>query len=1497
MKELNLSSSSIEVQFSPESSPTKNVTIEDIDLEIQAAERSEKDTNEPNQGRPTGSSFEKSKENEFDEKSEMNSDSNAYATCKKCERKYSKKSRNWKNQLKKHEESCGVAADITQPSELPTYDSLKEVSCKICRISSKSIQSVRSHYLSTHFGKKLNQEYGHIWETKPYNCHFEDCNLKTSKRANIQIHYLFKHGLYKKYLKEEIELKPNSPKQHDDISIDDMNETENDTDQYESRKCKHCGKKYSKKTDWKIKLSKHEESCQRSRKCKYCGKEYSKKTNSWKRKLSKHEESCQRIDTSPEGMFCKICNYSPKPNQNQTSFIKYHYLSKHFRPKLQEDYGTLREIQQPYICQFENCSYKNVKKACLEIHYLYNHNLHEKYLEDEIKLRKNNREEKNTSIDHLNETSNDIIQDVSMPRNSYDKSNKFPNEFDDSAAPISSTKISVENKSIKPKICKLCDQEFNGIDKAKELVKHLASKHFKQRIKDEIEERLRNDAPDCPSNTCSFQNSEIREILYHYISNHGILKKFIAEEMKKKDEISPEKNPEFTNDVQDSTNHFISSESEKISEEVEKPSKVQRSTKQNVNRSTKACELCHHEYTNQKNKCQERDNHLLYKHFKEKVDSEYGKQIENSLPKCPFKKCAYECPKTCPKTKTKSVLTLHYTRKHGILSKYLQEQIKSIEKDMPNVDKSSESTNNVTPSNAKTDDETMSSDMDESNFLLDFENSEITSTSKVHESGEETNKDTSVKKASEMSCALCDYKIMSSKFYFRKMYLNRHLYYKHFMETFDKEHGHKMPANPPYRCPFENCEFQCKSPKRGQLRLHYMTVHKIMENYYREEIKLRQETYGVISDKDIARVSRISESNEDIQKEATNIEDSPLASEIFDSNSEAQLIDSEKVTSHHEKACGLCSFVIFNKQTNRAFDRHLYQKHFKEKFHDEYEYKLFSSSSPPYSKHCPFVGCDYVNTNRNRKDVLREHYYITHKILDKYYNEELKIRQEKEISDASVPADKPSSSEIREESTNPDDTEARNYSPDLFLLEKNDSEKNALNSHQNKSLERPTKITELNAKNIKVELQKVIRDDPEKFVQENDDKRLNELSCELCPTVVSADKMHLWYVHLLSKHFEKKFYKEHKFPLNPPFSCQFEGCDLSTSNKIVFKKHYISAHGILDNYYDEAIKQREEIHIYENPYSLKLLVRSPLPIKDEPGNVNQNTTTALESASNNFTGTENVTSTSSEASIHQKKKPRPKCQQTARNSEISSMSDDECEPGEIRPDHLEENNMNVQEDLPKDDNNLEKLGSVKENKNSKDIRRPKPRPKCKQFVPPTSSIAITKRKLLFEDSPTESKRQKFDLSSMQQGSPLCSMENELMSSPFQLQDPNTGGIRLVDPSTIQEDRSRILPESLTQDDDDVQFVENVSVIKKENYEEKVLKAMITINNDDTFIVKIRKMARDINLKDLKDKMPHPDPDNYRYYIKTSEKCYEEFDDDFAILPLIDEKIEVKCRSI
>ena len=99
--------------------------------------------------------------------------------------------------------------------------------------------------------------------------------------------------------------------------------------------------------------------------------------------------------------------------------------------------------------------------------------------------------------------------------------------------------------------------------------------------------------------------------------------------------------------------------------------------------------------------------------------------------------------------------------------------------------------------------------------------------------------------------------------------------------------------------------------------------------------------------------------------------------------------------------------------------------------------------------------------------------------------------------------------------------------------------------------------------------------------------------------------------------------------------------------------------------------------------------------------------------------------------------------------------------------------------------------------------------------------------------------------------------------------------------------------------------DNFKDVKNENHnevidisEEIVVKAMITINNEESYIVKIRKSYfHDINLKDLKKNMPLPEPNKYRYYIKTAEKCFEEFDDDSAILPLIKDIITVKCRRV
>lgn len=81
-------------------------------------------------------------------------------------------------------------------------------------------------------------------------------------------------------------------------------------------------------------------------------------------------------------------------------------------------------------------------------------------------------------------------------------------------------------------------------------------------------------------------------------------------------------------------------------------------------RTTHTCELCGFE-PKTKNKYREKQDHLVMKHFKQKVD----KIFPHSRPyTCPAEDCAFT-------GKDKQALLRHYTGKHGILEKYLREAL------------------------------------------------------------------------------------------------------------------------------------------------------------------------------------------------------------------------------------------------------------------------------------------------------------------------------------------------------------------------------------------------------------------------------------------------------------------------------------------------------------------------------------------------------------------------------------------------------------------------------------------------------------------------------------------------------------------------------------------------------------------------------------------------------------------------------------------------------
>jgi len=86
----------------------------------------------------------------------------------------------------------------------------------------------------------------------------------------------------------------------------------------------------------------------------------------------------------------------------------------------------------------------------------------------------------------------------------------------------------------------------------------------------------------------------------------------------------------------------------------------------NVNgfRTTHTCELCGFE-PKTKNKYREKQDHLVMKHFKEKIDKIFPHCRPYS---CPSADCAFT-------GKDKQALLRHYTGKHGILDRYLKEAL------------------------------------------------------------------------------------------------------------------------------------------------------------------------------------------------------------------------------------------------------------------------------------------------------------------------------------------------------------------------------------------------------------------------------------------------------------------------------------------------------------------------------------------------------------------------------------------------------------------------------------------------------------------------------------------------------------------------------------------------------------------------------------------------------------------------------------------------------
>ena len=64
--------------------------------------------------------------------------------------------------------------------------------------------------------------------------------------------------------------------------------------------------------------------------------------------------------------------------------------------------------------------------------------------------------------------------------------------------------------------------------------------------------------------------------------------------------------------------------------------------------------------------------------------------------------------------------------------------------------------------------------------------------------------------------------------------------------------------------------------------------------------------------------------------------------------------------------------------------RHLYQKHFRTKFLEEYDDLI--PKTMPFS--CPMKFCEFQSSSNDRREIIR-HVYATHRLMKQYYEERL----------------------------------------------------------------------------------------------------------------------------------------------------------------------------------------------------------------------------------------------------------------------------------------------------------------------------------------------------------------------------------------------------------------------------------------------------------------------------------------------------------------------------
>ena len=148
------------------------------------------------------------------------------------------------------------------------------------------------------------------------------------------------------------------------------------------------------------------------------------------------------------------------------------------------------------------------------------------------------------------------------------------------------------------------------------------------------------------------------------------------------------------------------------------------------------------------------------------------------------------------------------------------------------------------------------SDVDDGLKNVDFSNSDDDRTYKPYSDDEDGSKE-SKKAKPDPICELCNNFRLPSACSKKKDLWKRHLFYDHFKQKFEKDHGYrfirdtKIPYHTPYNCPFEGCNSKSTQRqlwlRRRAIKFHFAFSHGIVEKYYQEAlIEREKENYKLL---------------------------------------------------------------------------------------------------------------------------------------------------------------------------------------------------------------------------------------------------------------------------------------------------------------------------------------------------------------------------------------------------------------------------------------------------------------------------------------------------------------------------------------------------------------------------------------------------------------------------------------------------------------------------